>query len=376
MIPNVVRGNGFRGALDYIFDTQAQAQGESLKEPAIIDSNMAGQTARALATEFGVVRQLNRRCKNPVWHVSLAFASGEVPTDEQLERIPALFIDKVGAQAGDGEQGMTSEQNQWVAVIHRDKAHLHLHLLLNRINYQGQVCYCKWDKNRAQAACREIEQELGLVVVKGDSSRLFLDGRLVARLEQDAERTGVVDPRLERYRRERQASLEASHAARDRRATAALRATAGSVSDGDPIGVAGAGVGSSTRDAEPATTPDPGLEPFKRELERKSQRKSQRKLLAGLDHFLSTAAEESHQPGDLQNRADHDLQRDREGVQPVHSGNEGGEQAVASRHSQPASPSAGAGSDGRQPAKPAPEARTVPVKAPVRRPKAPSAYER
>ena len=100
MIPNVVRGNGFRGALDYVFDTQSQRQGESLKEPAIIESNMAGQTARTLATEFGVVRQLNRRCKNPVWHVSLAFAIGEVPTDEQLERIPALFIDKVGAQAG------------------------------------------------------------------------------------------------------------------------------------------------------------------------------------------------------------------------------------------------------------------------------------
>ena len=376
MIPNVVRGNGFRGALDYVFDTQSQRQGESLKEPAIIDSNMAGQTARALATEFGVVRQLNRRCKNPVWHVSLAFAIGEVPTDEQLERIPALFIDKVGAQAGDGEQGMTSEQNQWVAVIHRDKAHLHLHLLLNRIRYDGQVCYCKWDKNRAQAACRELEQELGLVAVKGDSPRLFLDGRLVARLEQDAERTGMVDPRLERYRRERQASLEATHARRDRPEAAEIRATAGSVSDGDPAGIAGEGVGSSTRDAEPATAPDPGLEQFKRQLERQSKRQLERQLLAGLDHLLSPAAGESRAPGDLQKRADHDLQRDRGGVQPVHSGVQGGEPAVESRKRQPERPNASAGGDGRQPAKPAPEARTVPVKAPVRRSKAPIDYER
>ena len=366
MIPNVVRGNGFRGALDYVFDTKAQ--GESLKEPAIIDSNMEGQTARALASEFGVVRQLNRRCKNPVWHVSLAFAIGEVPTDEQLERIPALFIDKVGAQAGDGEQGIHSEQNQWVAVIHRDKAHLHLHLLLNRINYEGQVCYCKWDKNRAQAACREIEQELGLVAVKGDSPRLFLDGRLVARLEQEAKRTGVVDPRLERYRRERQASLEASYARRNGSEAAEIRATVGGVSDGDPIGVAGAGVGSSTRDAESATDPDPGLEQFKRQLERQLQ--------AHLGHLLSTATGESHQPGDLQNRADHDLQRDRGGVQPVHSGVQGGEPAVESRHSQPASPSAGARSDGHQPARTIPEKRVVPVKPSVRRKKVPIDYER
>ena len=372
MIPNVVRGNGFRGALDYIFDTQAQRQSESLKEPAIIESNMAGQNARALATEFGVVRQLNRRCKNPVWHVSLAFAIGEVPTDEQLERIPALFIDKVGVQAGDGEKGIHSEQNQWVAVIHRDTAHLHLHLLLNRINYEGQVCYCKWDKNRAQAACREIEQELGLVAVKGDSPRLFLDGRLVARLEQVAERTGVVDPRLERYRRERKASLEASHAERDRREAAEIRATVGGVSDGDPIGVAGADVGSSTRDAEPATAPDPGLEQFKRELERQSKRQ----LLAGLDHFLSTAAEESGQPGDLQNRADHDLQRDRVGVQPVHSGVQGGEQGVESRNSQPERPNAGAGGDGRQSTKPTPEKMAIPVKPSVRQKKVPIDYER
>ena len=365
MIPNVVRGNGFRGALDYVFDTKAQ--GESLKEPAIIDSNMEGQTARALATEFGVVRQLNRRCKNPVWHVSLAFAIGEVPTDEQLERIPALFIDKVGAQAGDGEQGIHSEQNQWVAVIHRDKAHLHLHLLLNRINYEGQVCYCKWDKNRAQAACREIEQELGLVAVKGDSSRLFLDGRLVARLEQDAESTGVVDSRLERYRRERQASLEATHARRDRPEAAEIRATAGSVSDGDPVGIASAGVGSSTRDAEPATTPNPGLGHLKQQFERQ--------LLAGLDRLPEPPNGEGQKPGDLQNRSDDGPQRERGGVQPLRSSNEGGAPAVESRSSQPASQNAGTGGDDRQPAKPAPEERTVRVK-PVQRPKTPSAYER
>src|SRR5579883_105641 len=426
MIPNVVRGGGFRGALEYILATGADAiaadtapdresDGESdreadrefdneaaleaasesdlaaaladddtpapdpadvadnellpkqSKQPTIIASNMAGQTARTLATEFGVVRQRNRRCKNPVWHVSLSFAIEDTPTEEQLERIPALFIDKVGAQAGEGERGINSDANQWIAVAHHNTDHLHIHLLLNRINYDGEVCYCKWDKNLSQAACREIEQELGLVEVKGDSERLFLDGRLIAHLEKEEQKTGIADPRLERYRQEQQQSLEASHGRRRAKQAAALRATAGSVPDRDSIGIASAGVRNSTRDAAPATAPDPGLEPFEQPFERALQ--------AHLDRLLGPAAAASCQPGDLQNHSDHGLQLDRGGVQPVHSGVPGGEQTVESRNRQPASPSAGAGGGDRQSAKPAPEERTVRVK-PVRPPKAPSVDER
>lgn len=297
MIPNVVRGNGFRGALNYIFDTVAVSQGWSEKQPELIASNMAGQTPRDLAREFGVVRSLKAKAKNPVWHVSLSFAIGECPTDELLAGIPALFMNKVGAQARDGEIGINSEQNQWVAVAHHDKDHFHVHLVVNRINYDGTVCYCKWDKNRSQQACREIEQELGLVPVHGNSGRLFLEGRLVARLEAVAAQTGVVDPRLEQYRRERAARWQEIHEQQSDRPsdqpsnrtsdrtsdrTDWVRAPTGSVSQRDPVGVAGAATGSPDAMVPGATSSTAGLEWFKQQCERDFNAVLKR-VLAALD---------------------------------------------------------------------------------------------
>jgi len=42
MIPNVVRGSHFRGALDYLFDVKQGAR--SVKKPTLVCSNMAGST--------------------------------------------------------------------------------------------------------------------------------------------------------------------------------------------------------------------------------------------------------------------------------------------------------------------------------------------
>ena len=56
MVPKISRGQGFRGALNYILDEGRKATGE--KEPELLAGNLDGRDARSLAAEFAAVRQL------------------------------------------------------------------------------------------------------------------------------------------------------------------------------------------------------------------------------------------------------------------------------------------------------------------------------
>jgi hypothetical protein len=208
MIPNVVRGADFRGCLDYLFQKE--------KQPLIVATNMVGQTSSELAIEFEMIRQLNQRSTVPVWHVSLAARPDEVISREQWAEITERFVRKVGEQAGENEKSISPEENQFVAIQHSDRGHPHIHLVLNRVLASGEVCYCKWDHNCAQQACREIEQELGLVIAITQERaaeveaepKFRLPREIIAQLEQQADRSGTVDPRLHQYYNHRRQRLE------------------------------------------------------------------------------------------------------------------------------------------------------------------------
>ncbi|BAU16008.1 relaxase/mobilization nuclease family protein (plasmid) [Leptolyngbya sp. NIES-3755] len=204
MTPNVVRGSGFYGCLAYVFSDN--------KAVGIVATNMIGRTPAELSAEFEMVWQLNLRSPNPVWHVSLSLHPSEVASHERWKEIVETFIEKVGKLAGLDETAIGTLRNQYVAVLHGDRNHPHVHLILNRVNVDGEVCYCKWDHNRTQQACREIEKELGLIQVRGQAIETepnqFLTHDAIAILESQFEQTGVLDPALERYQIQHNQRLE------------------------------------------------------------------------------------------------------------------------------------------------------------------------
>jgi Relaxase/Mobilisation nuclease domain len=279
MIPNVVRGTDFRGCLDYLFQKE--------KLPLIVATNMVGQAPAELAIEFEMIRQLNQRSTVPVWHVSLAARPDELISLGQWGEIVDRFVRKVGEQAGEEEKGISPEGNQFVAVAHGDRIHPHIHLVLNRVLDSGEVCYCKWDHNRAQQACREVEQELGLVIVvtqetaaEGEAETKFrLPREIIAQLELQADRSGSIDPRLQQYYDHRRQRLEEifdgngtgiSHSTQDDQPTdsAATRPEAASLSLVAATERTHAAVThfiETVRADRSTTTPDPSAQPTIRE---------------------------------------------------------------------------------------------------------------
>ena len=117
MIAKSIKGRGFRGALEYDLSKNACA---------LLATNMDGRSPREFAREFGEIRKLRPSLGKAVLHVSLSAAPGESLTDSQWIEIGQHYL-----------QGMGLHDNQYLITRHQDTEHQHIHLLVNRIRFDG-----------------------------------------------------------------------------------------------------------------------------------------------------------------------------------------------------------------------------------------------
>lgn len=106
--------------------------------------------AEALETAIAALNaaaSLSTRCRRPLYHFSLNWPEGEVPTAAQAF---------AAADAARAALGMADHQALY--VIHRDKAHHHVHVLMNRVHPEtGRVVSPRRDYFTLDRVCREIE---------------------------------------------------------------------------------------------------------------------------------------------------------------------------------------------------------------------------
>lgn len=91
--------------------------------------------------------------EKPIWHCALS-----LPADERMEAVRWRDV------AEDFMRRMGLEGHEWSAVVHNETGHQHMHLVANRINYQGWVWTGEFDAKRAIAAAKAIELDHGLIV--------------------------------------------------------------------------------------------------------------------------------------------------------------------------------------------------------------------
>lgn len=150
MKAKINRGGGFRGVLDYVL-----SKGEKGR---IVGGNLEGRSARALAAEFAVVRQLRPDIEKPVWHSSLSLPEGEVLNDQTWERVAEAYLRKVGFNV---------ETTPYVVVRHHDTDHDHVHIVASRVGLDAEVWLGQWEARKAIEATQELEKDFGLTQTEG-----------------------------------------------------------------------------------------------------------------------------------------------------------------------------------------------------------------
>lgn len=184
MVPKISRGQGFRGALNYILDEGRKATGE--KKPELVAGNLDGRDARTLAAELATVRALRPDVTRPVWHCSLSLPEGARLTPAQWQAVVSDYLQEMGF----------SDKTPFVAVRHQDTAHDHVHIVASRIDLDGRVWHGKWEARRAIEACKRLERRHGLQLTPGLGEARAERKAPTSAETRRAERTGTDAPRV------------------------------------------------------------------------------------------------------------------------------------------------------------------------------------
>jgi hypothetical protein len=116
---------------------------------------LSSDNPNEILKEFEMMQHYNERCKNKF----LRFEIGIAPQDEaKLKTNDLRIICKEFAKA------MGLSDNQWFACTHKDTDNLHIHLIANRINMDGDVYQTDFVSNRAAKAAEELSSKMGLTI--------------------------------------------------------------------------------------------------------------------------------------------------------------------------------------------------------------------
>jgi len=115
--------------------------------------HLAGETGEEIAQEFRMCQGLNARCENNTLHIILSptIEDGQKLSNNDLREIYREYLKR-----------MNLEDNQSIAFVHRDKAHTHIHIYANRINFEGVAYNDSFISNRTAKVAEEIALERGL----------------------------------------------------------------------------------------------------------------------------------------------------------------------------------------------------------------------
>jgi len=116
-----------------------------------------GDTAEEIAREFEAVQHLNQNCERNTlsFILSPTVKDGAKMNNKDLSELTKTFI-----------QQMKLQVRQAVAYVHRDKAHTHVHLYVNRIDLNGKAYKDSFIGKQSQLAAERTARELGIQTVR------------------------------------------------------------------------------------------------------------------------------------------------------------------------------------------------------------------
>lgn len=150
MIAKIVQGRGFKGAVNYLLDKRDArllfAEGVRLKDKASVIQSFIAQS------------KLKPKISKPVAHISLDFSAQDkdMLTDKFMVGVAHEYMEKMGYK-----------NTQFIIARHHDTDHPHIHLVINRIDNEGNRISDKNEKLRNTKICMELTKKYGLYIASG-----------------------------------------------------------------------------------------------------------------------------------------------------------------------------------------------------------------
>ncbi|HEY8690681.1 MAG TPA: relaxase/mobilization nuclease domain-containing protein [Chitinophagaceae bacterium] len=175
MIGKIMIGKSFRGCISYCMENKKIKQENNLSQinrAEVLLFNQCFGNTKELVQQFNETRQLNQKLSKPVLHITLSLAPGE-----KLEK--GNLINMVQ----DCAKHFGFENNQFIAIIHNDTGHQHLHIVANRIGFDKKTISDSNSYKKMAAYCRQMEIKYDLQKVLSPKKFLPKELRKIPRID-------------------------------------------------------------------------------------------------------------------------------------------------------------------------------------------------
>jgi relaxase-like protein len=105
-----------------------------------------------MARDFETIHSLREERSMPVFHAVIDFHRDEHPDDPRMVKIARDYLRQIGLV-----------ETQYAVVKHLDTAHDHLHIVANRIGYDGNLIQLYPELLRNKDVVRDLVREYGLI---------------------------------------------------------------------------------------------------------------------------------------------------------------------------------------------------------------------
>lgn len=156
MIGKVFIGKSFGGCIAYCLEDKKMKGSEQEitmhNRATVLKMNSCFGNKEQLIRQFKEVKYLNPKLSKPVMHITLGLAPGEFLEEGKLIEVAENCAEQFGFT-----------DNQYLAVEHKDTDHQHIHIVANRIGFNGKTnvsdsnCYKK-----VANFCRKMEKKYDL----------------------------------------------------------------------------------------------------------------------------------------------------------------------------------------------------------------------
>lgn len=120
-------------------------------------NKVAGENGKEIAKEFRVFQNLNARCQRNTISLVLSpsIQVGTQLTNEDFKNLSDDFLTR-----------MNLNENQSITFLHHDEDHLHLHIFVNRIDYNGRAYKDHFISKKAQRIAESMAKARGFKTAK------------------------------------------------------------------------------------------------------------------------------------------------------------------------------------------------------------------
>ncbi|TDE55379.1 relaxase/mobilization nuclease domain-containing protein [Flavobacterium sp. GT3P67] len=118
-------------------------------------NGLSGTTPKELYDDMNIIQKQNSRCNNNTISIVISptVDDGEKLSDTELKAITEAFLT---------ELDLDPKKQQYLAFIHTEKDHKHIHVLLNRVQENGKLIQDNFIGKRAQHAAHRVAIKYGM----------------------------------------------------------------------------------------------------------------------------------------------------------------------------------------------------------------------